>query len=85
MTNALGAPFNTGRAAVRQARFLFQRTVGPLGRELLEYLPAMIMHLLLECRIRDVIDLMPVLSQLVYRFKVRQTSVALAQSPPQRR
>jgi len=39
----------------------------------------MIMHLLLECRIRDVIDLMPVLSQLVYRFKARH--IAMARMP----
>ena len=78
-TDAWEAPASFGCAAARQARFLFQRTVGPLGRELLEYLPAMIMHLLLECRIRDVIDLMPVLSQLVYRFKARH--IAMARMP----
>ena len=41
-----------------------------LGRELLPYLAPMILRLVRDCHLRDVIDIAPVLGQLVFRFKV---------------
>ena len=56
---------------MQQARFLFQRLVVALGRELFPYLAPMVVRLVRDCRLRDVIDIAPVIGQLVYRFKVR--------------
>ena len=57
-------------AVVKDAtRFLFQRLVSCLGPAILPYLPTTLSHLMASRQASDVVDLLPLLTQLLFRFQ----------------
>ena len=57
-------------AVVKDAtRFLFQRLVSCLGPSILPYLPTTLSHLMASRQASDVVDLLPLITQLLFRFQ----------------
>jgi len=52
------------------ARFMFQRLVPAVGKAILPMLAPSVVRLLRDAQMRDIIDFVPLLSQLIFRFKV---------------
>ena len=55
-------------AGVRQ---YLHRMIICLGEELLPYLPLAVTHLLKDCEVRDIQEFIPLINQLIARFKVK--------------
>ena len=67
---ALTTPYHRDiiHAGVRQ---YLHRMIICLGDELLPYLPIAVTHLLKDCEVRDIQEFIPLVNQLIARFKVR--------------
>ena len=54
------------------ARFSFARLINCIGAELLPLLPAFITGLLTECQISELVDFLPFIGMISFKFKVKK-------------
>jgi len=59
----------TSTAVKDATRFLFQRLLSCLGPSLLPFLPTVLTLMVVNCQPKDVVDFLPLITQLLFRFQ----------------